>query len=104
MMANCTKTIINFVSVFLLLPYPVSNILGKPNNFHFHHLTIRHGLSHNKVSNVFQESDWFMWISSTDGVSRYDGKNFTNYFHSERGSNSISSNNMAQRRVKFHRH
>jgi ligand-binding sensor domain-containing protein len=39
------------------------------------------GLTHNFVQHITQDSTGFLWISTWDGLSRFDGNEFRNYFH-----------------------
>src|SRR5262245_56774717 len=37
------------------------------------------GLSHNRVKKIFQDSHGFLWLCTFQGLSRFDGSQFTNY-------------------------
>lgn len=50
----------------------------------FKHYSKENGLAGNVVYCVSQDKDGFMWFGTDNGVSRFDGKNFTN-FTTERG-------------------
>jgi ligand-binding sensor domain-containing protein len=41
--------------------------------------TTADGLAHNFVSSIFQDSRGFVWFSTIDGLSRFDGYQFTNF-------------------------
>jgi PAS domain S-box-containing protein len=41
--------------------------------------TIADGLARDTVSNIFQDSHGFIWFSTSEGLSRFDGYRFTNY-------------------------
>src|SRR5664279_1506259 len=69
------------------------NASAQNPTLNFHHLTTRDGLSHDKVVSVFQDRDDFLWITTTDGLNRYDGKTFKTYYHADNDSNTIASNN-----------
>ena len=43
--------------------------------------TTKDGLSHNDVRAIALDSTGFLWIATWDGLSRYDGYTFKNYFH-----------------------
>ena len=43
------------------------------------HYTIRDGLASNVVYDVFQDSKGFIWFSTDQGVSRFDGTTFRNF-------------------------
>ncbi len=41
--------------------------------------TVADGLAHDKIQQIFRDSHGFLWFSTYDGLSRYDGSHFTNY-------------------------
>jgi ligand-binding sensor domain-containing protein len=41
--------------------------------------TVADGLPHNYITRVVQDSHGFIWICTSDGLSRFDGRTFTNY-------------------------
>ncbi|HXB94647.1 MAG TPA: two-component regulator propeller domain-containing protein, partial [Puia sp.] len=47
---------------------------------HFTQLTERDGLSCDKVSGVTQDKDGIIWISTSNGLNRWDGYGFTRWF------------------------
>jgi len=50
-----------------------------PNNYLSTRLTTLNGLSQNDVHCIFQDSRKFIWISTNDGLCRYDGYEFKVY-------------------------
>jgi len=54
-------------------------------------LTTETGLSSNKINDIAQDDNGFLWIATTDGLNRFDGTETVQYFHSE-NSNSVSHN------------
>lgn len=77
--------------VFLLL---VSLLItaGKDlysQNYNLQTFTTKDGLSHNDVRAMTVDSSGFMWIATWDGLSRYDGYSFKNYFHKSNDSLSL---------------
>ncbi|NIR51694.1 hypothetical protein GWO43_24230 [candidate division KSB1 bacterium] len=45
----------------------------------FDHYTIRDGLTSNWVTTIFQDARGYLWVGTSEGVSRYDGIGFKNY-------------------------
>ena len=45
------------------------------------HLTLEHGLSHDVVYAVVQDSVGFMWFGTQEGLNRYDGSRFEEFRH-----------------------
>ncbi len=60
-----------------------------PQNYNIQTLTTKEGLSHNDVRALAVDSSGFMWIATWDGLSRYDGYSFRNYFHKTNDSLSL---------------
>jgi ligand-binding sensor domain-containing protein len=51
--------------------------------------TTENGLSHNFVQHITQDKTGFLWISTWDGINRYDGYEFRNYFYNPKDSNTV---------------
>lgn len=47
--------------------------------FDFHSFTTNDGLPHNYITSIYQSSDGFIWLSTRNGICRYDGYNFVNF-------------------------
>lgn len=58
-------------------------------NYNIETFTTREGISHNDVRAMAVDSLGFMWIATWDGLSRYDGYSFRNYFHKTNDSLSL---------------
>lgn len=54
----------------------------------FTQYTLRNGLSSNQLTGIAQDERGYLWISSVNGLNRYDGKQFTQ-FHAGSESNSL---------------
>lgn len=50
------------------------------------------GLVQNTVTNSLEDSHGFMWFSTFEGLSRFDGYEFKNYKHSKKDLNSLPNN------------
>ena len=46
--------------------------------YYFDHVTTKDGLPSNTIYCTLQDRTGFMWIGTRDGLSRYDGNNFSN--------------------------
>jgi ligand-binding sensor domain-containing protein len=55
-------------------------------------LTVRDGLPQSFVSGMFQDDNGFLWVSTLNGLGRYDGRSFKNYVHLPSDTSGISSN------------
>ena len=64
--------------------------------YHFSHLTMDDGLSHNDITAIIQDAYGFMWFATRDGLNRYDGNKVKVYKsecspNNSQGINSIFS-------------
>lgn len=66
------------------------------NEARFTRLDRNKGLSHNNVYSIIQDSYGFMWFGTQDGLNRYDGYSFKQYYHESRNSNSLISSNFGK--------
>lgn len=64
---------------------------AQPGPHFLENLTTREGLSSNKINDLLQDDDGFLWIATTDGLNRFDGTEKLHYYHKP-GSNSIPHN------------
>ena len=60
----------------------------------FANYTVQDGLSHNTVNDIIQDKNGFMWFATENGLSRYDGYSFVNFFHNPENPNSIPGNSV----------
>lgn len=60
----------------------------------FQNVSLQEGLSHEKVYCTLQDSKGFMWFGTRNGLSLYDGYNFTVFRHDPENSNSLSGNHI----------
>ncbi|MBC7775739.1 MAG: helix-turn-helix domain-containing protein [Phycisphaerae bacterium] len=81
---NCT--------LFLLLAIPLL-IKAQPTQGWEHTLRgVTEGLSDNNIFHVFKDSRGFLWISTQNGVNRWDGYEFKTYNYNPSDTNSLSGN------------
>lgn len=60
----------------------------------FKHLGIVDGLSQSSVYCLLQDKKGFIWVGTTDGLSRYDGYSFRHFKYDQGNPNSIRSNEL----------
>ena len=61
-------------------------------NIEFIHITAEQGLSQNDINSICQDNKGFIWLSSHDGLNKYDGYSFKTYRPDPENENSIPSN------------
>lgn len=65
-----------------------------PDMLRFVHLTSEDGLSESKVTAILQDTLGLMWFGTQDGLSVYDGRDFTIIKHDPADSTSLSQNSI----------
>jgi len=70
-----------------------NRIKAQDIKINFKHFSVYNGLPNNNTATIFSDSRGFIWISTNDGLVRFNGKDFQSYFHSDSDMQSISSNN-----------
>ncbi|WP_080240666.1 ligand-binding sensor domain-containing protein [Spirosoma rigui] len=74
-------------SSLLVLLLPLS--LQAQPNFSVRHLTTRDGLSQGSCAYIHKDTRGFVWMSSQNGLNRFDGTHFTNYRFDEQDTTTI---------------
>jgi serine phosphatase RsbU (regulator of sigma subunit)/ligand-binding sensor domain-containing protein len=85
---NSSISIISFL-IFLL---SLSTISYGQRNYLFENISIPEGLSNSTVNYIFQDSYGFLWISTADGLNRYDGNNIKVFKNDPNDSTTIPTN------------
>jgi signal transduction histidine kinase/ligand-binding sensor domain-containing protein len=83
-MKKCRGTI--FFLFFSLLLY------AQPDKIVFDHYGLKEGFNSREAMNIITTSNGMVWVSSNDGLARFDGKRFKFYQHISGDSNSLSNN------------
>lgn len=81
-----------FYKLFFLLLSQIIFAQTGSKDLSFQHLTINEGLSQNTVLAIAQDSTGYIWFGTRDGLNRYDGYSFKQYFNNIADSNSLTSN------------
>ena len=64
----------------LLTIFCVSLAIAEKEKINFRHITVeKDGLSESSVYDIFQDSKGFMWVSTDNGLDKYDGYNIRQY-------------------------
>src|SRR3990172_10034784 len=87
-LTNGLKTIIIFV-IFLI---SLSSLSYGQRNYLFENISVPEGLSNSTVNYIFQDSNGFLWISTADGLNRYDGNNIKVFKNDPNDSTTIPTN------------
>ncbi len=89
------RSFISVIAFFTFLLLFSTLAYGQYKAVRFASLNINHGLSQNNVRCIAKDRTGFIWMATEDGLSRYDGYNFTVYRHDANDKNSLPSNSIA---------
>lgn len=78
-------------ALLLLISPTVVSAQAPDNPMKFTRITLDQGLSHLNVNAILQDQNGFMWFGTDDGLNKYDGYNFTVYYHNAEDPNSLSA-------------
>lgn len=79
----------NFFLLTLLVQFISTNAISGEREVVFEKITVKNGLSHNRVQAIFKDSEDFLWFGTLEGLSKYDGSKMTVYRHDPNKANSI---------------
>ena len=83
----------NIRTFVIFLCFLVSNsALGQFNNLKFENLDTVDGLSSSTCTEIFQDSEGFLWFGTIDGINKYNGYEFEIYRSVLNDTTSISNN------------
>ena len=77
-------------SLYVILAIAIGALCGKAQSYKL--FSSDHYLSSSLIKHMFQDSDGMLWISTEDGLNRYDGVKFTIYKNIPGDSTTIASN------------
>lgn len=90
-----------FIFIFFLFYILSNNQLRGHDNYYSKTFNTESGLPHNHVHCIAQDSTGFLWIATWDGLSRYDGYEFKNYYHNPSDTTSLAYFEATQVLVDF---
>ncbi len=79
--------------LFVILSFILaSSNYAQQRNYLFENISVTEGLSNSTVNYIFQDSNGFLWISTADGLNRYDGNSIKVFKNDPNDSTTIPSN------------
>ena len=63
-------------------------------NLAFRNYSSANGLSQSEVNCVYRDRLGFIWVGSEFGLTRYDGREFSTYYHKVNDSTSLGENSI----------
>jgi ligand-binding sensor domain-containing protein len=82
-------TLLTGIHFMMLVLFFQSQLLRAQDNFYINTHTTENGLPQNSVLSLAEDKTGFLWIGTWDGLSRFDGYEFRNYFHDPEDSTTI---------------
>ncbi len=79
--------------LFVILCFIAATSSYAQRNYLFENISIPNGLSNSTVQYIFQDSNGFLWISTADGLNRYDGNKMVVFKNDPNDSTTIPNNN-----------
>lgn len=68
-------------------------LMAQADSLRFSRLGLEDGLPDAAITAIVQDAEGFLWLSTTNGLSRYDGTAFRNFFH-DSSKNSLPGNHI----------
>jgi len=81
-----------FWRLLLLLLVSQGAIFCQPKQLVFKHYGVEQGFTSNEAADIVRTTEGLIWISTSDGLARFDSENFKFYQHNQKDTNSIISN------------
>ncbi len=83
----------DWIISFLILLFSLASVTSaQQRNYLFENISVPEGLSNSTVNYIFQDSNGFLWISTADGLNRYDGNSIKVFKNDPNDSTTIPSN------------
>ncbi|MDW7693619.1 two-component regulator propeller domain-containing protein [Flammeovirgaceae bacterium SG7u.111] len=82
------KYIIGFYLLFAI----TGRVFSQTEQVKFEHFSIDNGISQSTIRSLMQDKNGFVWVATQDGLNKYDGYQFTNYYFDPNISGTLSNN------------
>ncbi|GHE47232.1 ligand-binding sensor domain-containing protein [Sphingobacterium griseoflavum] len=80
------KQLLIIVSLFLFAT------IGRGQSYYFNHFGVDEGLSNNAILCSVQDKNGFLWFGTRDGLNRFDGYTFKQFYSDTDSNNGLGSN------------
>jgi len=58
----------------------------------FKHYSVEDGVSQSEIKSIFQDSEGYLWFATQNGLNKFDGYSFENFFYDPTDKRSLSNN------------
>ncbi len=86
-------SLIQYLLTGLFFGFPLW-VSAQINTIKFEHYTSNEGLSQSTVKCIQQDHLGFMWFGTVNGLNKFDGLNFTSYYHNPQDSTSLTASSI----------
>ena len=80
------------IILYIIFSMCITPFIYGQQNYLFENISVPEGLSNSTVNYIFQDSNGFLWISTADGLNRYDGNNVKVFKNDPNDSTTIPTN------------
>ena len=80
---------------FLLLAFSTSAAINNDRYVNITQYDVYEGLAGNKVTQISQDDQGFMWFGTHSGLSRFDSQNFVNFKQDTLAANALPANEIS---------
>jgi signal transduction histidine kinase len=77
------------ILIYILIVIICNKIIAQP--LQFTKITVKEGLNVNSINDLIIDKNGFIWMATSDGICRYDGRNFKQYHFDKNKFNSLHS-------------
>jgi hypothetical protein len=90
-MVKSRNLILAILTILVWVALCTGNFAVSQENYYLETFTRKDGLPNNTIRSIAQDRTGFLWIATWDGLSRFDGYEFKNYYHNPNDSTSLPS-------------
>ena len=73
----------NKIKSYILLFLIAIAFQSKAQKYSFINYSTNQGLAQSQVKDIVQDSKQYLWIATQDGLSKFDGNSFVNYYEKD---------------------
>lgn len=85
---NCRTLIVFLLCNYLLCHVPNT----RAQQVTFKHYGVNDGISQSEIKCIYQDTEGYLWLATQNGLNKFDGYRFENYFYDPTDDQSISNN------------
>jgi signal transduction histidine kinase/ligand-binding sensor domain-containing protein/DNA-binding response OmpR family regulator len=78
------------LAIFIILSAPTTSGQGKTNVLSFDYFSQTDGLPNNQIQCILQDKKGWIWLGTSQGLSRFDGYRFVNFINNPEDTSSLS--------------